>query len=215
MVYFKWAFWGTFWLIVAGFFHYNLPQNDIVRIVNTEVERQELNDWTRMFWATPDDQSADLINRDVQFIHAVTADGDIRVYRNEDTGWGWPPYFKFDTSNLYAEASDAVSTKANPEWVRVKHYGWRNEFLSVFPNAVSIRPVAGPDVRIIPWLNIVILVLFFALVWAIWVRWRRFRRARIDPMLEEFEDSYDAAADAISEKSGRIGRWLEGRRSKK
>ncbi|MYM55069.1 DUF1523 family protein [Thalassovita mangrovi] len=215
MVYFKWAFWGTFWLIVAAFFHYTLPQNDIVRIVNTEVERQELNDWTRMFWATPDDQSVDLINRDVQFIHAVTPEGDIRVYRNEDTGWGWPPYFKFDTSNLYAEASDAVSTKAAPEWYAVKHYGWRNEFLSIFPNAVSIKPVAGPDVRIIPWLNIVILTLFFALVWAIWARWRRFRRNRIDPVLEELEDSYDAASDSLAEKRGRIGRWLDSWKSKK
>lgn len=215
MVYFKWAFLGTFWLIVAAFFHYTLPQHDIVRIVNTYEERQELNDWTRMFWAVPDDQSAGLINRDVQFIQAVTPDGKARVYRNEDTGWGWPPYFKFDTANLYTEANDAISTKKDPEWLVIKHYGWRNEFLSIFPNAVTIKPVAGPDVTIIPWLNIVILTLFFALVWAIWVRWRRFRRNRIDPMLEDWEDSYDAASDSLAEKRGRIGRWLGSWRSKK
>ncbi|WP_323784131.1 DUF1523 family protein [Thalassovita sp.] len=215
MVYFKWAFWGTIWLIVAAFFHYTLPQHDIVRIVNTYEERQDLSDWTRRFWSTPDDQSQTLENRDVQFIQAVTPEGKARVYRNEDTGWHWPPYFKFDTANLYTEANDAKSTKAQPEWYSITHYGWRNEYLSIFPNAVALKPVAGPDATIIPWLNIIILTLFFALIWAIWVRWRRFRRNRIDPMLEELEDSYDAASDAVADRRGRIGRWLGSWRSKK
>ncbi len=51
--------------------HYTLPQHDIVRVVNTYQERQDLNDWTRIFWASPDDQSATLVNRDVQFIQTV------------------------------------------------------------------------------------------------------------------------------------------------
>ena len=75
MVYVKWVFWGTFWVLIAAFFHYTLPQRDIVRIVNTYEERQELGDWTRIFWSVPDDQSAALINRDVQFIQAVTPGG--------------------------------------------------------------------------------------------------------------------------------------------
>jgi hypothetical protein len=214
MAYIKWTFWGVFWLLIAGFFHYTLPQNDIVRIVNTYEERQELNDWTRMFWATPDDQSVELINRDVQFIQGVTPGGSAMVYRNEDTGWGWPPYFKFDTANLYTEAADAISTKDAPEWVAVKHYGWRNEFWSIFPNAVSIKPVAGPDVRIIPWLNIIILTLFAALAWAIRVRWVRFRQRRIDPVLEDVGDSIADAGDSLSEGRGRVRRWLGSWRSK-
>lgn len=208
MAYVKWAFILIFWGSVAGLLHYVLPQRDTVRIVGTYEERQELNDWTRIFWAVPDDQSANLISRDVQFIQAIRPNSSNIVYRNEDTGWGWPFYFKFDTANLYTEAADLVSTKDNPEWVSVLHYGWRNEFLSVFPNAISVKAVSGPDYRPIPWFNIVFLTIFFALVWAIWVRWRRFRIARIDPVVEGVEDSLYEASEAISEKRGRFSRWL-------
>ena len=58
-------------MLIGLFLHYTLPQHDIVRVVNTYQERQDLNDWTRIFWARPDDQSAELINRDVQFIQTV------------------------------------------------------------------------------------------------------------------------------------------------
>lgn len=198
----KWTFWLTFWVTTLGFLHYTLPQKDIVRIVNTDIERTDLDDWTRIFWSVPDDQSASLINRDVQFLYAVTPDGGEMVYRNEDTGWGWPPYFKFDTSNLYTQANDAVSTRANPEWVMVTHYGWRMVYLSVFPNAISIEPVDGPDApKGLPWLNIVIIGFIAAIAWAIWVRWRRFRMARIDPTLEAIEDD-------MAEKTGAVRKWL-------
>lgn len=213
MAYIKWAFILTFWLLFGGLLHYTLPQYDIVRIVNTYEERQDLNDWTRIFWSDPDDQSANLAGRDVQFIQGVRENGKPIVYRNEDTGWGWPFYFKFDTANLYTEANDAISTKANPEWVSILHYGWRNEFLSTFPNAISIKPVEGPDHRVINWFNIVFLTLLGAIFWAIWVRWRRFREARIDPVLEDIGDSMDAAGDSITEKRGRFRRWLNSWRS--
>lgn len=215
MVYVKWGFWITVWLIVGGFFHYTLPQHDIVRIVNTYEENQELGDWTRVFWSTPDDQAAALPNRYVQFIQAVTPDGKVEVYRNEDTGWHWPPYFKFDTANLYTEANDAKSTKDKPEWYSITHYGWRNEYWTIFPNAVGLKKLDGPDVTIIPWLNILILSVFFAFVWAIWVRWRRFRAKRIDPVIEDIEDSWDAAGDSIAEKRGRLSRWLDSWKSRK
>ena len=214
MAYIKWTFWILFWIVVAAFFHYTLPQNDTVRIVNTYEERQDLTDWTRIFWSEPEDQSASLSNRDVQFIQAVRPNGKPMVYRNEDTGWNWPPYFKFDTANLYTDANDAISTKANPEWVVVKHYGWRNEFMSIFPNAISIKPAPGPDYSHIHWLNIIILTMFFAIVWAIWVRWRRFRARRIDPIIEDVQENWDAAGDAVADRRGRIKRWLDTWRAK-
>ena len=47
---------------------------------------------------------------DVRFIAAVRPNGKPFVYRNEDTGWIWPPYFKYDSSNLQAKATDLRST---------------------------------------------------------------------------------------------------------
>ncbi|MEM1006598.1 MAG: DUF1523 family protein [Pseudomonadota bacterium] len=214
MAYVKWAIIIIFWVTLGAILQYSLPQHDVVRIVNTYEERQDLNDWTRMFWSEPEDQSASLSNRDVQFIQAVRANGKPIVYRNEDTGWGWPPYFKFDTANLYTEANDAKSTKDDPEWVAVTHYGWRNEFMSIFPNAIRIKHVDGPDARIIPWFNIFFLTLFVAVVWALWVRWRRFKQARIDPMLENVGDGLYAAGDAIEERHTRLRRWLDSWKSK-
>ena len=209
MGYVKWGFWGLFWLLIAAFFHYTLPQNDIVRIADTHEKRIDFGE-NSIFWASPDaGNSTGNVNRDVFFIQAFYQNQRPMVYRNEDTSWGWPPYFKFDSSNLQTEAADLKSTKANPQWVALKHYGWRNEFLSIYPNAVGVRPVDGPDVTIIPWLNIIILTVFFAIVWAIWVRWRRFRVARIDPVMDDVSDSLDAAGDAISERRGRFSKWLD------
>ena len=208
MSYVKWAFILLFWGLLGSVLHYSLPQYDVVRIVNTYEERQDLNDWTSMFWSAGGDSTSGSVSRDVQFIQGVRPNGRAIVYRNEDTGWGWPFYFKFDTANLYTEANDAISTKDSPEWVSVMHYGWRNEFLSIFPNAISIKQVSGPDHRIINWFNIIFLTVLAAVFWAIWVRWRRFRQARIDPMMQDIGDSLDAAGDAVAEKRGRFRRWL-------
>ncbi len=214
MVYVKWVFWGAFWLFVASFFHYTLPQHDIVRIADTYEKRVDFGE-NSIFWAKEDAGSAvGGVNRDVFFIQAFYENNRPMVYRNEDTSWGWPPYFKFDTANLQAEATDLKSTKDAPNWVAVKHYGWRNEFFSIYPNAVGVKSVEGPDVTIMPWLNIVILTVFLAISWAIFVRWRRFRQARIDPVLEDMGDSLDAAGDRIAEKRGRFSGWLDSWRSK-
>ncbi len=197
MAYVKWFFIAAFWVLVLAFLHYTLPQHDIARITDT-YERRVDPGANRWFWSnasTGDSTTAQ--GRDVFFIQTRLAGDDVMVYRNEDTGWGWPPYFKFGTSNLQAEAADARSTAAAPQWVAIKHYGWRNEFLSIFPNAVSIKPVAGPDVRIVPWSSIVILILLVACAWALYVRWRRFRAARLDPALDEMGDN-------ISDAGGRL-----------
>ena len=110
MRYVKWLFIICFWTLVAGIFHYTLPQKDIVRITDTYAKRIDFGE-NSIFWASSDVGNAEaVVNRDVFFIQTRRANDSIMVYRNEDTGWGWPPYFKFDTSNLQAEAADLVSS---------------------------------------------------------------------------------------------------------
>lgn len=212
MVYLKWAFWIVVWVCVGAFFHYTLPQRDVVRITDTYEKRIDFGE-NSIFWANQGTGEAEgTPNRDVFFIQSVQTNGRPMVYRNEDTGWAWPPYFKFDTSNLQAEASDLISKSgdANEKWAVVRHYGWRIVFLSTYPNAISVRQVDGPDYALgLPWLNISILTLFLAFVYAIWVRIRRFRENRIDPVLEDIEEGWDAAGDRVSDTRGRVRRWWQ------
>mgnify|MGYP000574972826 FL=1 len=213
MVYVKWTFLTLLALLVFAFFHYTLPQHDIVRIADTYEKRIDPGG-NALFWADPPVGAAQTANRDVFFIQAIRPNGRPIVYRNEDTGWGWPPYFKLDTSNLQAEATDLKSPKDNPQWVSVTHYGWRNEFLSIYPNAVGVRPVQGPDVSIFPWVNTIILTLVALAVLFLWRVWAQFRERTIDPLLEDVGETWDEVderADAARDRARGWWRRLTGR----
>lgn len=200
--YLKWGFWIAFWAILAAFLHYTLPQRDIVYVTNTYNRVVQFGE-NSIFWSSPDvgtNVEAGMVSRDVLFIEATRANGRPAVYRNEDTGL-WPPYFKFNSSNLQAEASNLTSSSAAPQWVAIRHYGWRIPFMSAFPNAVAIYPVAGPDVRLIPWFNIVVVALLLALFWAIRVRWKRFVARRITPTVDGIEQGIEVRRAGLS-------RWL-------
>ena len=206
--YIKWSVLALLALFVFSFLHYTLPQHDIVRIVSTDIRRMDLAE-NSIFWAGPDVGTAGDISRDVRFINTVRPNGRVVVYRNEDTGWGWPPYFKIDSSNLQAEAADLVSTSAAPRWVVMRHYGWRNEFFTIFPNAVAVRPATGPDESIIPWINIVILTALAAFILFLWRVWAQFRERTVDPMLDSVSETWEAVEDRAAEKRGRIRRWID------
>ncbi len=157
----KWGLRVVALLFIGAFLHYTLPQHDVVQIINTYNKNTPIGaNW--MFYSIEDTgtgvETTSTI-RDIRFIDAVYPDGtSVMVYRNEDTGWFWPPYFKWDSSTLQAEAQNLKSDKSAPAWVSITHYGWRMPIFSIFPNAVSVTPVAGPDVTIIPWVNIILLV---------------------------------------------------------
>jgi Protein of unknown function (DUF1523) len=210
--YIKWGFRITLLLIVAGFLHYTLPQHDIVRITNTYNRLTTVGEnW--MFYASPDTGTAEsAATRDIRFIEAVFPDETVIVYRNEDTGWIWPPYFKYDSSNLQAEATNFKSAKETPQWVSVTHYGWRFPLLSIYPNAVAMKPVAGPEVSIVPWVNIVILTLLAVGLYMLRRMWIQFRERTIDPALAGVGDAWDnvdATADAARDRAkGVFGRFI-------
>lgn len=207
MTYAKWILRALVLLMVVGVFHYNLPGHDVVRIVGVETQRMDFG-WNRFFFSAPAGGSANTDTRDVRLIETITPDGAEIVYRNQDTGWGWPPYFKFGSANLQTRARDMVSTSEEPRWVVITHYGWRNELISVFPNAVGVRAASGPDERIIPWASIVILALFAALVAWLWWTWVRFRDRWLTPRMEDLEETTEMATGRVT----RFWRRLTGRR---
>ncbi len=215
MHYIKYALIAVFWLLVFAFLHYTLPQRDVVRIVETEVRRVDFGE-NSIFWAGADTgQDASGANRDVRFINAVLhKNGRVMVYRNEDTGWGWPPYFKLDSSNLQTEAADLASNKDDPQWVVLTHYGWRNEFLSIFPNAVGVRATDEPEKRLIPYFNILILVILAGLGLGIYRLLQWFKRSRIDPITESVGETWEAVDDYADEQRGSFRAWLDTWKSK-
>jgi hypothetical protein len=209
MRYFRWTIFLVLLLTVFSFFHYNLPQRDIVRVTATDVIRADFTGWNRIFYAQADSGSSELVNRDLRLVFTSRENGRVSVYRNEDTGFGWPPYFKLDSSNLQAEAADLISTRAAPIWVAITHYGWRNEFLSIYPNAIAVREVSGPDVTLIPWVNIALLVLLLVAIFMIWRMLRRFRRRAIEPFLDRADDQLDLAKARYAGFTGGIRAWLD------
>lgn len=167
--YLKWTVRIIILAVLVAIIHYSVPHHDVVRITDT-YNREALISYNWLFYAGSDVGTTQTELRDIRFIETVRPNGAIRVYRNEDTGWLWPPYFKYGSTNLQAEASDLTSTKDAPQWVVVSYYGWRNSFFEIYPNAVGMRPVARPDVTIVPWASLIVLLMLAVatgmLVWA-------------------------------------------------
>jgi hypothetical protein len=215
----KWGLRLLVLLIVGLFLHYTLPQRDVVQVINTYNKLTPIGgNW--MFYSIEDTGTGaetTSTTRDIRFIEAVYPDGkSVMVYRNEDTGWVWPPYFKWDSSTLQAEATNYKTEKANPQWVAVTHYGWRIPMISIFPNAVKITPVAGPDVTLIPWLNIVILTLLALAIFMARQMWLQFRERALDPAMDRAGQAWDrveAEGDVARAKArgvwGRFSAWLD------
>jgi len=205
--YIKWGFWGLLSLTVFLFLHYTLLQHDVVKITNT-YSRLTTVGANRMFYSSPDVGTGEADTRDIRFIETVRENGKVAVYRNEDTGWVWPPYFKYDSSNLQAEASNLKTTEAAPKWAVVTHYGWRIAWMSIYPNAVAVRAVEGPDVQIIPWVNIIILATLAFILLMLRRMWMQFRERTVDPLLVDAAETWDAVddrADAARDKA--VGLW--------
>ena len=187
---FKWTFFmeAAGWVLrllpivaVALFLWYYLPGHDVVRIVDTDVKRMDVK-------AGEQAQQGDVLNRDVRFINAVWPNGSPRVYRNEETGWGFPWYMKFDSQNLQAKAQDLRSSEEEPTWVLVTHYGWRIEMFSMFPNALEIEEVESPAAEpLVPWFNVVFIVALLIVVLIVWRLWRWFVERHWLPVMRRLE----------------------------
>ena len=132
--------------------HYVLPRYTVVQITGVDSKRAErLN--SRLPEGTPD-------ARDQYLLFLKQDDRSDMGFRNEDTGWGFPPYFKFDSAEIQAQSTDLVGKP-----VLIKFYGWRSKIFRLFPNVLSIAP--APEH---PSLTSYTRVFFFSL-WVLAVVW--------------------------------------------
>jgi hypothetical protein len=146
-------------VVIALFFHHTLPRTEVVQITGTDVKRVDKTGKVIEDWNEKTAGSGKPVHTyDVRFINSLTRKGKALVFRNEDTGWGWPPYLKFNSADLTAEAQ-AFASDQNKPWVLVKYYGWRLKLFSMFPNALNMKAV-DRDYTHIPVFNI----LFFAVL---------------------------------------------------
>lgn len=199
----RWLKWIIILLLVgfvAIFLHYTLPGRDIVQIVGTDTKRMDVG--SSIFWASPEGQASADGTRDVRFVNTIRENGKPRAYRNEDTGWGWPPYLKFDSQDITAEAQ-AIAAKQDT-WVAITHYGWRLQVFNAFPNILSMKIVDGPQTTLIPWFNIVFFVILAIILFAIYRLIARFKERNIDPVIENVEEMMDDVSESASEAHAQV-----------
>ena len=128
----------------AGFY---LPSTEKVYLTGTEIKRLDAKDGSLL--------------HDVRYIQARKIDGGNIVFRNEDTRWGFPFYFKFNSSDLASEAQ-GIANNDPQAVVLVTFYGVRSQVLDLYPNAVSFKKVPKEYVHV-PIFNIVFFVLLVVL----------------------------------------------------
>ncbi|MFZ9200665.1 MAG: DUF1523 family protein [Paracoccaceae bacterium] len=212
----KWTLRIVAALLALGFLHYTLPQHDIVKITGTYNRLTTIGTENAWAYSSPDTGTAEsATTRDIRFIEAAYPDGSVMVYRNEDTGWIWPPYFKYDSSNLQAEAGNLKSDAASPKWVMVTHYGWRLPILSIYPNAVSVREAASPDERVIPYVSIVVIAFLIFAIFMIRRMWAQFWERSVEPVAAEMGETWDGVEAKATGFVGRIKAWFNRGRVKK
>lgn len=158
---------GVAALAVVLFFDCYLPSTVLVHVTGSDVKRMDTGQ---------DTASGQAITRDVRFIYAKGAESERDyVFRNEDTGWGWPPYFKFNSGDLAAKANNIKQTQPDAT-VLVTYYGWRITYFDLYPNMVNLE-VVEPGYAHIPIVKILILIVIIAAVGygVYWFRWGRYK----------------------------------------
>ncbi len=146
---------------------YSLPSHIKVHVTGTEVTRTDMKE---------SDTSAQTF--DVRYVMTEDLDGGPHMFRNQDTGWGWPPYFKFDSGDIAAQANN-YSVDRREDIVLVTYYGIRFRMLSAFPNILSMKTVSA-DYQVVPWFTIFFGLAHIVFAGVLVVLVRDFREGRQD-----------------------------------
>ena len=157
--------------LLTGFLAYVLPQHRVVHVDGFEVKRVDGSVVGSGMAPVPPVRGSD-----VYFLHTSNAERtEVFVYRNEDTGFGFPWYFKFDSAEVQGRAQ--LLGQKQEQLALVTYYGWRIPVLKLFPNAVDIEAWDRPET---PWpvFNTIFFTVLGLLVLAVWWKLRRFRQSR-------------------------------------
>ncbi len=145
-------------IVLVGAVNYAFPSYDATVVTGMEVKRVDKDG------PISKSNPADGPVRDVYYIFTENPQNQqVMVYRNEDTGWGLPLYFKFDSADIQAKAQAYANEK---QLVQIKYYGWRINWLNEFKNIVSIKPLAAdesPSMPIFSYILYALLALTFFL----------------------------------------------------
>ncbi|WP_104744811.1 DUF1523 family protein [Helicobacter acinonychis] len=108
---------------------YCMPHYSTAVISGVEVKR--MNEYTP-------NKTLKSPTRDVYFIQTYDPKDkqSVKVYRNEDTRFGFPFYFKFNSADITALAQSLANQQ-----VEIEYYGWRINMLDMFPNTIFIKPL--------------------------------------------------------------------------
>jgi hypothetical protein len=158
-------------VLAAGFLAYVLPQHRVVHVDGFEVKRVDGTSVGSGVAPVPPVSSAD-----VYYIHtSIPERTEVFVYRNEDTGFGFPWYFKFDSAEVQGRAQ--LLGQQPEQLALVTYYGWRVPVLKLFPNAVDIEAWDSAEE---PWpvFNILFFTVFLLVIGVAAWKLRRFRQSR-------------------------------------
>ncbi len=134
---------------------YYLPEKQLVTVTGGEVKRVDKDG------PIGADNPADGPTHDVYYIYTRLEDGQVRVFRNEDTRWHFPFYFKFNSADIQAKAISEASLNKK---AILSSYGWRFNILSMFPNTIDIKEASES-----PMLFSVIRITAFTIWSIVWV----------------------------------------------
>lgn len=197
------------------FLDYTLPRYDLVKINEIGTRRfDEDGNYIRKTTASSGP------TRDVEMIYTKAASvvkdpqtGEEKVvvdpshdivFINEDTGWGWPFYFKFETADIQ---SDAAYIKGTDGLAYIESYGWRIEFFSWFGNVLSITDYE-PGITVINWVRYLVLSIWLALIGTAWYWIRRIKR-NIAARVEAAAQAAKVRADALGNSFDAVGNRVE------
>ncbi|MGL2628846.1 DUF1523 family protein [Helicobacter pylori] len=115
---------------------YCMPHYSVAVISGVEVKRMNENE------NTPNNKEVKTLARDVYFVQTYDPKDkkSVTVYRNEDTRFGFPFYFKFNSADISALAQSLVNQQ-----VEVQYYGWRINLFNMFPNVIFLKPLKEGD----------------------------------------------------------------------